>query len=63
MRASLTGPSRLVRARTRTHLGEPVRARGELPQLHVEVFVVRVLLLGLQVMVPLGTRWGKWRDI
>lgn len=38
----------------KTHLGESVRAGGELPQLHVEVLVVGVLLLRLQVVVPLG---------
>lgn len=36
------------------HLGEPVRAGGELPQLYVEVFVVGVFLLRLQVVVPFG---------
>lgn len=46
----------------KTHLGESVRAGGELPQLHVEVLVVGVLLLRLQVVVPLGAswRWNEW---
>lgn len=46
--------SRLRKRKKTTHLGESVRAGGELPQLHVEVFVVGVFLLRLQVMVPLG---------
>lgn len=42
-----------------TNLRESVRTRGELPQLHVEVFVVRVLFLRLQVMVSLGASWER----
>lgn len=46
----------------KTHLGESVGAGGELPQLHVEVLVVGVLLLRLQVVVPLGAscRRNEW---
>ena len=43
--------------RLRTHLGEPVRTRRELPQLHIEVFIICVFFLRLQVMVSLRASW------
>lgn len=39
------------------HLGESVWTRGELPQLHIKVFIICVLFLCLQVMISLRASW------